>query len=443
MRKYILLIALLSINAMSLFAQSPKMFKYQAVLRDATGEIIALTPKAINVIILQGSPAGTSVFSETHNITTTAQGLITINVGSIDTTAFAAINWENGPFFIKIKVDTATMGTSQLLSVPYALQSKTVENETDPVFNAHVAHSINSIDTNKWNTAYEWGNHDTAGYLKSYTETDPIFNAHIAHSINSTDTNKWNTTYKWGNHDTAGYLKSFTESDPLFDSTFNIINPVKNQILKYDSASGKWINVTSGTANISIPGQTAGDMMYYDGANWVRIPKGTEGQVLIMQSNVPTWKTRHYIGESYGGGTIFYVDATGQHGLIAAPNDQSSGIAWSNITNVAIGASASSHIDGLTNTNAIVAQPGHTSSAALTCKNYSGGGYNDWYLPATTELTMMYTHWYVINYFTKTAFYWTSTEYDFSTSWYHYFFTGAESYSAKTNSYRVRAIRRF
>jgi hypothetical protein len=120
--------------------------------------------------------------------------------------------------------------------------------------------------------------------------------------------------------------------------------------------------------------------------------------------------TRHYIGEHYQGGIIFFVDTTGQHGLIAASADQSAGIAWSNITNTLIGASAQSRTDGLGNTNAIIAQPGHTISAASICTSYSGGGYTDWYLPSLQELSMIYDQWYVISGIVVGVQYWCSTE---------------------------------
>jgi hypothetical protein len=119
----ILLIALL-IGTMFIEAQTPNQFKYQAILRDASGAILSSISKTVVIEILQGSITGTSIFSETHNVTTTAQGLININIGSFNTSGLANINWANSTYFIKITVDGIFMGTSQLLSVPYAIYSK-------------------------------------------------------------------------------------------------------------------------------------------------------------------------------------------------------------------------------------------------------------------------------------------------------------------------------
>jgi hypothetical protein len=105
------------------FGQTPNMFKYQAVLRDASGNIIANQSKTIVIDILE-SDLTTSVFNETQDVTTSAQGLINLNIGSVNTTDLALIDWSNGEYFIQITVDATIMGTSQLLSVPYALYAK-------------------------------------------------------------------------------------------------------------------------------------------------------------------------------------------------------------------------------------------------------------------------------------------------------------------------------
>jgi len=62
-------------------AQAPEKFKYQAVLRDASGNIIANTAVTVVIDILQGSAVGTSVYQETQNVTTTAQGVINLDLG--------------------------------------------------------------------------------------------------------------------------------------------------------------------------------------------------------------------------------------------------------------------------------------------------------------------------------------------------------------------------
>ncbi|HPR32652.1 MAG TPA: hypothetical protein PLK12_11165, partial [Prolixibacteraceae bacterium] len=81
----------------------------------------------------------------------------------------------------------------------------------------------------------------------------------------------------------------------------------------------------------------------------------------------------HYIGEEYGGGVIFHLwkDSEGtEHGLVVSTTYQGIAQAWGNIGTIQIGAAAQSSWDGLSNSTAIVAQDGHTSSAAKLCLDW-------------------------------------------------------------------------
>ena len=120
----------------TIFAQAPQKMSYQAVIRNTSGNLIVDTPVGIKISILQGSTSGTEVFSETHNPTTSSNGLASIEIGAGTpiTGTFAILNWGLGPFFIKTETDPTggtnytISGTSQLLSVPYALHAKTAES---------------------------------------------------------------------------------------------------------------------------------------------------------------------------------------------------------------------------------------------------------------------------------------------------------------------------
>jgi len=127
MKRLCTLVSTVIITA-SLFGQVPSGFKYQAVLRDASGNVRVTTNVSIDVAILLGSAIGTQIFVETHLVTTNEFGLVNMEIGSKNPTGFNEIDWSAGPYFIKINVDNIEMGTSQLLSVPYALYAKTAEN---------------------------------------------------------------------------------------------------------------------------------------------------------------------------------------------------------------------------------------------------------------------------------------------------------------------------
>lgn len=115
---------------------------------------------------------------------------------------------------------------------------------------------------------------------------------------------------------------------------------------------------------------------------------------------VPSVGFEHYIGESFGGGVIFHLwkDAEGvEHGLIVNKSYIDMNKKWSNVTGSIIGASAQSTWDGLSNSLAIVAQSGHTESAAKTCLDYTGGGFTDWYLPAFDEVILLFKNRFHVN----------------------------------------------
>jgi hypothetical protein len=126
----------------SMVAQIPQSFRYQAVARDASGNVLANKSVSFRISILSGSISGIVVYSETHPAkTTNAFGLVELEIGkgTVVSGGFASIGWGNNTFFVKVEMDPAggiayqTMGTSQLLSVPYALQAKSVESITTDV----------------------------------------------------------------------------------------------------------------------------------------------------------------------------------------------------------------------------------------------------------------------------------------------------------------------
>ncbi len=127
--------------------------------------------------------------------------------------------------------------------------------------------------------------------------------------------------------------------------------------------------------------------------------------------------TTHYLGEMYGGGNIFWLDETGEHGLIAATADQgpSAGIHWYNGTYKITGANADGVYAGRYNTDKIIASQGNGSYAATVCRDYtySSGNvfYADWYLPSKYELNLMYQNRTLLASFNYSiGIYWSSTE---------------------------------
>jgi hypothetical protein len=118
------------------FTQAPQKLSYQAVIRNTSNALIVNQPVGMKISILQGSVNGTAAYIETQNPTTNTNGLVSIEIGggTIVSGVFANIDWSNGPYFIKTETDPnggtsySITGTSQLLSVPFALYSTKSED---------------------------------------------------------------------------------------------------------------------------------------------------------------------------------------------------------------------------------------------------------------------------------------------------------------------------
>jgi hypothetical protein len=131
---YTLLTSLLITSA--LFAQAPEKMSYQAVVRDANNALIINQAVGMRIQILQGSVFGAAVYVETQTPTSNDNGLVTLEIGTgtIVSGMFGTIDWSTGPYFIKTETDPTgatnytISGTSQLMSVPYALYAKTSGN---------------------------------------------------------------------------------------------------------------------------------------------------------------------------------------------------------------------------------------------------------------------------------------------------------------------------
>lgn len=154
------------------------------------------------------------------------------------------------------------------------------------------------------------------------------------------------------------------------------------------------------------------------------------------------------IGQLYGGGIVFYVDDSGEHGFICAPHDQSAGIPWHNGSNVVTGATGRDYGDGKSNTDKIIAAQGDGAYAAKLCKDLVLNGYSDWYLPSMSEAFRMYFNLHSVNEigdFADGEKYWSSTESAADKAFSQW---GEDGYLPeggyfKNSSYRVRAVRAF
>jgi hypothetical protein len=224
------------------------------------------------------------------------------------------------------------------------------------------------------------------------------------------------------------------------------------------------LDIKSTQSGLLIPRMTEAQRNAINGPGTGLMVYQTDGTPGFYYYNGSAWTTVagsgiHYVGELYGGGVVFWVDHTGQHGLIASMVDLSQTQIWSNVNMTLIGTAAQSDWNGLNNSNAIVGQSGQYSSAAQLCLNYTNdnygtGLYSDWYLPSRTELNDLWNNLKAIqkaldndgNPATTAIvknYYWSSSEYNYLYAWYFYFDLGQPSYTNKYAQYYVRAVRAF
>lgn len=351
---------LLSVFTLFLFnalaqAQAPQAFKYQAVVRDAGGQV--LPDQQVGLFIeLAGVD---TIYSETHTAMTNSFGLVNLEIGRGTPVfgIFSEIDW-NQQVYIVISLDATggtnyeTMGVSELLSVPFAL---------------HAANAGNSEDA----------------------DADP--------------TNEIQTLIQSGVNVT---LSQGGGTISVNDADADEINEI--QVLSQDGANvtlskdGGTISVNDADADatneLEMPTDAeAGDIVYHDGTQWQRIPKGGNGQVLTMGTDgIPFWN-----------GLIGIILPDGQK-VFFAPTDiegtgniaSGSSVQWGptnidipNLPNITSSSDALADLDGETNTAAIVAAlgdydpPGSSVAyAAKLCDDLVAFGYDDWYLPAAGEI---------------------------------------------------------
>lgn len=198
-------------------------------------------------------------------------------------------------------------------------------------------------------------------------------------------------------------------------------------------------------------------------ANQATINTALKNDIAKLQEAIEKLTVKK-IGDHFGGGIIFYVDTTGQHGLIASLSDhlsdQSFFIQWFNGINKVTGATGDGVGAGATNTAIIVAAqsndtPGGNFAAKVAADfSVQEDGltactdsvdeicHGDWYLPSKHELNLLYQQRGVVGGFTD-SFYWSSTEGDAAHAWYQVFGDTTQGNGVKYNPLRVRAVRAF
>jgi len=490
MKKLFLLFFIIFITQ---YANAQSGIFFQAIARDNTSnpakdrEIFVLTN------IIQSTPTGTIVLTEEHKTSTDAYGIFNIIVGGGrrvggTVTGLSTIDWSNGPYYLNIKIvitpitasntwdytkEWIDIGTTIFGTVPFALYSAST---------AKIDEKLNTSDTSKMLEPYAKGKavqilsttidtklstSDTASMLAPYAKLsyslDSIYlKKQIASLLGASDTIKFTKqTYT----DSALLTKLTTTGSAASLTNF----PILNQNTTGNAATAIYagnITATSNTtltslSNLNTVGiitagvwsATAIDVAH--GGTGLTTP-GLPGQALtttttgtLTWTNVSILTGAHFIGESYGGGIVFYVYDNGKHGLIVSAEDQSTGgVNWYNGTYSTTNAVRDGINAGLMNTERIIISQGAGNYAAQIAANYKAGGYGDWYLPSAYELGLLHLQRELFFTGANVIFYYFSSNEHPSNNrqvmCYRFTPTSYNSYLDKLNNQvRIRAIRAF
>jgi hypothetical protein len=402
MKKIITICAAILMTS-SLFAQAPNKMSYQAVIRNNTNALVANQAVGMRISILQTSPSGTAVYVETQTPSTNTNGLVSIEIGggAVVSGNFSNINWANGPYFIQTESDPNggtsynITGTSQLLSVPYALYAENCGGLGNIVTPTITTNAVTGITSNS----------ATFGGVISNANGDQIMERGIVYSISP---------------------------NPTLSSNKIIIG---SGIGTFDTISALSYQYTH--------------LLNSNTTYYVRAYAITENNIASYGNQVSF--TTHSVGQVGPGGGLVFFDKGNNNGgwqyLETATSDQSTGIAWG-CDGTSIPGTQLTVGSGEANTSLIVAGCNEASFAAKICDNLSLGGQSDWFLPALDELYLVYKnlHQNGQGNFNGSWGYWSSSDYTTSMAFFINFTNGnynGLSGGYKNISYNVRAVRAF
>ncbi len=445
---------------------------HAATANEVRGGITESDPIFRTSMIAGLSASDTSIWNDKLDDITESDPLFATSIAGIITQADTAI-WNNkeksfqetDPVFVSSLA--AGITTTTTTNWNNALDTYT---ETDPVYGSSIAKGITGTDTTNWNNK-----------LDSYTESDPVYELSIASGISATDATNWNNK-----------LDSFSETDPVYESS--IAGGITGADTTYWNDKLDTYNETDPVFDLSMAfGITETDTMYWndkldaeeDGSTSNEIQTISRNGLTVTLTDGDSFQDSinvytpgpnidianneisntapapiYSIGDFAHGGIVFWIDETGEHGLVCAKQDYGVTIRWYAGTNGDTRAYGDGPFAGNMNTKIIIAahvaigDDGSTYAARVCAelKVTEGGiSYADWYLPSKEELNQMYLNQSKID-STATAnggssfgatTYWSSTEFGTNGAWPQNFNTGEQSAAAKSAARRIRAIRKF
>ena len=187
MKKFYTILYLAIASLTQLQAQAPQGFNYQATVRNSAGDLVVNTNVYFKFNVIQGSQTAVPIFTETHYVPTDDLGQVNLIIGqgTATTGAFSSIDWSLGSYYLGIELDTGNgyvaMGTTQLLSVPYALYAENSGSTIDLPTGGEegeVLSIVNGVPT--WTDMSGYVNSDSLAEISTVEATNIDFESMIS-----------------------------------------------------------------------------------------------------------------------------------------------------------------------------------------------------------------------------------------------------------------------
>ena len=266
MKKFYAILCLAIATLTQLQAQAPQGFNYQATVRNSAGGLIINTNVYFKFNVIQGSLTAVPVFTETHYVSTDDLGQVNLVIGqgTANLGSFSELDWSLGSYYLGIELDTGNgylaMGTTQLLSVPYALYAENSGNSTPTTPNLEAVLAENNSANNQQIKDLQDPTEAQDAVTKNYVDTE------IENSEQDIE-----QVLTQGNDANGIQLKG-------------IADPTEAQ----DAVTKAYFENNTTSSGLS-PGSTVGDMLYWDGENWTQIPSPENNGTLKFCEGQLTW----------------------------------------------------------------------------------------------------------------------------------------------------------
>ena len=266
MKKFYAILCLAIASLTQLQAQAPQGFNYQATVRNSSGDLIVNTNVYFKFNVIQGSDTSVPIFTETHYVSTDDLGQVNLVIGqgTANLGSFSELDWSLGSYYLGIELDTGNgylaMGTTQLLSVPYALYAENSGNATSATPNLEAVLAEN-------NSA---GQQQIKNLLDPTDTQDAVTKNYVDIEIENSEPDIEQVLTQ-GNNANGIQLKG-------------IADPTEAQ----DAVTKAYFENNTTSSGLS-PGNNVGDILYWDGQSWENLEAPSTQSTLQFCLGQLTW----------------------------------------------------------------------------------------------------------------------------------------------------------